>query len=409
MSAEEIPVKALDRPNICSIDDLPSVSDMPVEEIDFLVDGFLAYSTVNMLSGEPGCGKSSIALKFCYCVATGSPFAGLDVKRGHALYLDAEQPKPVIQEKFQRLDIADGVRFKYWGPWAGSPPALNSPLLAKYVADRNPKPLIVVDSFVKAHDGDENSSTETRAFMDSARFLANLGACVLFLHHTGKAETAKNYRGSSDIPAGLDAGWLVSNLGEDGRLGKLRLKAFKTRIAVTLDSIFEYANGDFAANARRDEISKTVTGQLSDLLRQHPDIKRSEFEAEAAKRGLGRNRARVFLDNGAAAGTVIETAGEKRNIKLYRLAISDPSRDELASSPPPKGCGDVANCFDSPTRQLKKTLGGKLASSELSTTLDRRQYANSPPQTAIRHHIAGGEFTGEFETAPETAHVEVEL
>jgi AAA domain/Domain of unknown function (DUF3854) len=294
---------------ICDIRDLPSVSTMPEELIDFLIAEHFAYSTVNMLTGEPGCGKSTMALKLCYCTSTGTPFAGFDVKLGFALYIDCEQSRPIIQEKFRRLGIADGDRFKYWGPWAGTPPALNSPVLLRYVAECDPKPLIICDSYVGLHPGDENSSTETRAYIDQARQLANLGACVIFLHHTGKAESAKNYRGSSDIPADLDTAYLLSNLGSDGRLGKIRLQNFKARFTVLLDSILEYVDGDFRSESRPEAVSRTVTEQLIELLKRHPGIKAKEFEQRAAALNLGWSRARSFLKDGIASGRIDRERG----------------------------------------------------------------------------------------------------
>jgi len=307
------------------IADLPSVSDMPVEEIDFLVDGILAYGTVNMWSGLPGCGKTTIAMKICHCRSTGSRFAGLTVRLGPALYIDFEQSKPIIQEKFARLKIADGPNFKYWGPWAGTPPALSSPVLLDYVRECDPKPLIVIDSFVALHPGDENDSGETRAFFQQARALANLGACVLFLHHPGKSETAKVYRGSSDIGPALDVGYFVSNLGESGQLEKIRIKVFKERICVVRDLILTYVDGEFVSDARPEVISHTVTDQLIQLLVGNPGCKTGDFEALAGNAGLGSHRGREFLKNGVATGHVRVEKGA-RNQRFHYWQEREESR-----------------------------------------------------------------------------------
>ena len=59
------------------------------------------------------------------------------------------------------------------------------------------QPLLIYDSqLIEFNPGSEQSSTETRAFMRHFRALANLGATIVILHHTGKAETSKPYRGS---------------------------------------------------------------------------------------------------------------------------------------------------------------------------------------------------------------------
>jgi hypothetical protein len=299
------------------IADLPDVWDLPEEDIDFLIDGWLARGTVNMLSGESGSGKSSVALKMCHCVVTGESFAGFATQRGPAAYFDGEQPRNLIREKYVRFSIARGVQ--YWGaPWAGPPPALSSPIVMEYVVECEPKPLIVVDSFVKLHPGDENSSTETRAYMDQARALANLGACVVFLHHTGKADTAKTYRGSSDIPASLDAGWLVTNLGESGRLDKLLLKNFKARFSLTREAVIRYVDGDFLGDDRPQAASLTVADRLTGLLRENPGARLKEFERLAASSGISRSRAMSFLHDGVRLGQIRRETGAN-NAKLHYL------------------------------------------------------------------------------------------
>src|SRR5206468_696253 len=114
-----------------------------------------------------------------------------------------------------------------------------------------PKPLIVVDSLIAFHGGDENSSTETRAFMHQCRRLADQGATALVIHHNGKADTAKQYRGSSDFKAAIDAGFHVTNDGPDGRLGTLRLLCFKSRFGFAGELIYEYRDGLFVPDETR--------------------------------------------------------------------------------------------------------------------------------------------------------------
>ena len=66
--------------------------------------------------------------------------------------------------------------------------------------------------------------------MRQFRRLANLGATVIVLHHTGKAETSKQYRGSSDIKAAVDTAYLLEKVpGESESLGKLSLTCFKPK------------------------------------------------------------------------------------------------------------------------------------------------------------------------------------
>src|SRR5205814_3815480 len=101
-----------------------------------------------------------------------------------------------------------------------------NPLVIEFT--RQHRGMIIYDSLIEFHSGSEQSSTETRAFMRYFRALANLGATVGILHHTGKAETAKIYRGSSDIKAAVDTAYLLESPDKEQRtLGRLSLRCFK--------------------------------------------------------------------------------------------------------------------------------------------------------------------------------------
>ena len=68
---------------------------------------------------------------------------------------------------------------------------------------------MIVDSFIRFHAADENSATEMGRVMTDLRALANAGATVVLQHHKPKAEGTQ-YRGSSDIKAGVDVAFAVA-------------------------------------------------------------------------------------------------------------------------------------------------------------------------------------------------------
>ena len=59
------------------------------------------------------------------------------------------------------------------------------------------KPLIIFDSLIAFFGGQgENDSAEIRRYMHGFRRLAHAGCTILGLHHSGKGEGTKDYRGS---------------------------------------------------------------------------------------------------------------------------------------------------------------------------------------------------------------------
>jgi energy-coupling factor transporter ATP-binding protein EcfA2 len=299
------------------IEDLPRVEDIGAINIEWDVEELIPRGTIVLLTGEAGCGKSTLACALGYAVSQGLPFLGRDTMQRPVLILDAENPAIVVVERFRRLGIITDDQFITWGQWTGEdPPSAGGAIVLEWVARCDPKPLIVVDSFIRFHPGAENSSSETQAYMSQYRRLTAIGATVILLHHTGKAETAQDYRGSSDIKAGIDIAYKLTNLGDGTRLSDLELRAFKQRLSVTPRLSIRYEAGKFMADQR--EAVKTVTEKLVDLLKANPGITTANFEKRAVEKGLGRKPSRTFLANGLLTGTIIAESKGNRRMHTWR-------------------------------------------------------------------------------------------
>lgn len=297
-------------PGIRSITEIKPLSAYAGRAIDYVVEDTFAVGTVNLISGDSGSGKTTFASAVCSAVRRGAPFAGLATQRRPVLILDRENPLSVVSERFERLGIVDGPNFFVWGGWCEDEPAdPGSPIITEWVSSfKEQKPLILIDSLVAFMRGDENSATEARAYMQRLRRLADMGATIIVLHHSGKAETSKDFRGSSDIKASIDVGYHLSNLGDPSRLGVLRLRAFKARFAVRQDLVIRYSGGAFSMDARGPIL--TVYESLQGLLVEQPRVTSSEFEQIAGAKGIGSHKARQFLKDGIAAGTVLVSRGD---------------------------------------------------------------------------------------------------
>ncbi len=308
-------------PSRIDIDQIPSIRSFDSAGIGFAVEGLIARNSVNMLSGESGHGKSTLALAMADAIAKGRDFAGRQCSQRPVLILDRENGIDAMQERFKRLGIEDETGLTAWGGWLEQEaPAPGSTVVLDWVQKTEPKPVVIVDTLVAFLECDENNASEVRQFMGQLRQLANLGATVIALHHTGKAETSHEYRGSSDFKGSIDVGIHIRNFG-DGELGKMRLKAFKNRFALDRDVILNYSNGRFVSDDRPNSAVRTVTEQLAELLRKNPGVKKTEFENLAHGLQLGRNRARVFLDDGVREGEIRVTSGAQ-NAKFYYLVES---------------------------------------------------------------------------------------
>ena len=299
-------------PAIRSIPEVRSIRDFANQKIAWAVDGAIPEGAVTMLSGEPSGGKTTIALAIAACVFNGTPFAGRATWRRPVLILDRENPLPAIVERFDRLGARDGPGFHYWGTWQPEEaPAPGGAIVQEWVLNCAPRPLIVVDSLISFLEGDENSANEARNFMQQLRALANMGATVIVLHHSGKGETAQEYRGSSDFKASIDVGYVVANIGPDPAvLERVRLRNFKARFQVSGELVLKFDGLEFVPEEAKADPLQTNEALLGELLRQNPGVTVRDFQSLAAARSLGRDRARNFLKAGIQRGLIGVTKGD---------------------------------------------------------------------------------------------------
>ncbi len=183
--------------------------------------------------------------------------------------------------------------------------------------------------------GEENSPNETRAFMDKLRDLSNRGATVLVLHHTGKSEGSKVYRGSSDYKASVDMAYLLKSLSNrNGALDRLSLKCFKGRMAPGKNLELEFREGKGFVGREVDNPAprRSDLEIVREILCENPQINQSEIVERAQQQGLSKHKVEECLNNGGFGWT-----RGKGNTKLYHL------KDSPGSEPEEEPEGDLPN------------------------------------------------------------------
>ena len=301
-----------------SIAQVPLVRSVAAEPIAFAVEGVCAVGTVTLITSESGDGKSTLVTALAAKVNHGEPFAGRQTRQMPVLILDRENPISVVVERFNRLGVTDSDTFKYWGGWLEEEaPEPTSPVVIDWVKSCTPRPLVIIDSVIAFHRGAENDAAEIRKTFDQFRLLANLGCTVIALHHSGKADSAKDFRGSSDVKAAVDVAYHLSRSGDPARLDLLKLRAFKQRFSVDAEILLRYVDGEFLAGQGGHVV--TIADRLAHLLRTNPGIQTATFESLAVREGVSRARSRDYLNEGVMAGRIRRESEAGKNSKRHYL------------------------------------------------------------------------------------------
>jgi AAA domain len=284
-------------PRITDLSQLPNVFKIE-SQLQWCIDGMIALGSITLICAESGTGKTWLGYHLAACVASGSPVLGRPVRQSKALYLDGENPLYVVKQRLTDLGHVDATDLIVWGGWNQSPPVGPTDELVINFA-REHRGFIVFDSLIEFHPGSEQSSTETRAFMRSFRDLAHLGASVVILHHTGKAESSKQYRGSSDIKAAVDTAYLMSKVNQQSdELGELTLTCFKARLAPGQNFGMRFEKNRGFISSTSSTRLRTTEEVVFEVITENPRTNGKKITDLARERGCSKNQVERCLKSG---------------------------------------------------------------------------------------------------------------
>jgi AAA domain/DnaB-like helicase N terminal domain len=189
-----------------------TLATVEAKSVPWLWKPYLAAGMLAMLSGDPGAGKTYIALAIAAGITTGrSPYTGDMCEPGDVLYLSVENsPEHVLRPRFDSL-AGDPKRFhilqgaitgESTRAVRGSVRLADVSLLQDALKGTKAKLVIVdpIQSYLGA-EVDAHRSNETRPVMDGlSRLAEEYGCCVLLVRHLSKAPTGKAiHRGLGSI------------------------------------------------------------------------------------------------------------------------------------------------------------------------------------------------------------------
>ncbi len=195
------------------------------EKVEWLIEPFIPKGGMALISGDPGAGKTWLALDAAISVASGRDWLGrYRTAQGPVILIDEETTHAGLSSRMNMLLVGTGDKPDDLPIFIALRQGLNlsdsrqAERLAG-VIDRVRPALVVFDPFAEMHDGSENSADEVaRVFRTMREAGRPHDPAFLVIHHNRKND--EMYRGSSHIEATLDTRLSVSAL--EGGITKVK-------------------------------------------------------------------------------------------------------------------------------------------------------------------------------------------
>jgi len=209
--------------------ELLRLSDVRASPVDWLWEPYLAAGTLAMLSGDPGGGKTYVALAIAAELSNGlMPFTSLPCEPLTTLYLSLENsPEHVVRPRFdllhgnaERCHLLQGSVTKGKQQQRGSISLKDLDILEGSLQLTKAGLLIVdpIQSYLGA-DVDAHRSNETRPILDGlARLASQYQCCILLVRHLSKSSGGRAIHrglGSIDLTGAVRTELMVGNAPND--------------------------------------------------------------------------------------------------------------------------------------------------------------------------------------------------
>ncbi|MFC1627455.1 AAA family ATPase, partial [Patescibacteria group bacterium] len=301
----------------------------------WMVDKLVPDLGITAVSGVPGSYKSWLSVYIAKCVNEGLSVLGkFETNPASVLVVDLENPIRVIRDRLTLLGFSKKNKTYYWkGSFAVDDDddfgKLKSSIEAKKIR------LVIFDSLVRMHNGDENDSRSMSAVFKRLKELADLKASVVFIHHSRKQSfsnrggAGETMRGSSDILAAIDSHLLLEKTKDGIKVtqSKLRqdepVKPFNLKVVGGGDKFeFEYAG-------EAEEPLDKLTQAREELVKL---LSEKELTRQEAIESLKETCGAVIVDKslkGLMAEKVVDRRVGARNTHTYYL-VKDREEEQVS-------------------------------------------------------------------------------
>ncbi len=268
------------------------VADLKYRAPDYIIGDLFETDTLGLIFGDPGCGKSFLAVDLALSIATGTPFHGRDTKKG-AVFFIAGEGHNGLARRFAAWSQARGVSlagvplFKSERAAQfldGASAKAVSDAVAGLATQHGSPALIIIDTLARNFGaGDESSTKDMSEFVVAVDDLkAQFPGCsVLIVHHSGHAEKQRA-RGAMALKGALDCEYRVEKDGANVKLVNTKMKDAEP----PQDVYFSFTQVDLDGIAKSAVLEATDPPERQHKLTPTQTLAQETYSAAAAANGV---------------------------------------------------------------------------------------------------------------------------
>jgi predicted ATP-dependent serine protease len=322
-------------PNYLALSELMA-TDYPRQT--WLAKELIPAGALTVMSASPGSYKTWLLLSTAIAVATGKPlFDHFKVQKGHVLIIDEETGEAQLKDRLTKLGAGKELPISFLSRkgFATSEENMSELLLDARAYDVK---LVIIDTLVNIHSGDENNPGDMTEVFKQLRRLADVGIAVLVAHHNRKSgsrigNSGEEMRGSSGILAAVDCHIGVSR---KGKSRQVMLEQTKNRYGEELDPVQLELIGDTKNNeklffeylgqvAPKQDKSEVLQKLVVQLLKEHERVSFNNLLELLKECGFRTNEhnVRKLLKGMVSGGEVLPDKGPPGNTTYYVLVAEN--------------------------------------------------------------------------------------
>lgn len=311
--------------------------NMKISDQEWIVDKLIPNEGITIISGAPKSFKSFIALHIALCVENNEKvFGKYQAVKSGVLIIDEENHLRMTKQRLKMLGMTPDTESNILllNQKGFSATDLEHIFAITALCKDLEIKLVIMDSLVRIHNTDENSSRDMAELFENIKYLCKNGLTVIVLHHERKdgiykSSAQSRMRGSSDISAVVDSHISVKKDPHDKY--KITVEHAQSRCAPEEDPFeiklldkehpakFQYI-GEIEKQTKESQITKAM-GAIPQFLKKHPDgITHKELvKAIVESHEIGSKTVRSAIKELIKSETINEQPGNKGNEKLLRL------------------------------------------------------------------------------------------